>query len=230
MAVMIISGFAVDVQRKDVRRLRLRIDQECNIRLTAPLRTDDREIERFVESQKDWIEKGLIRFKDSSGDADQWYGDGGKIRVLGETYPVVENHGTKMMCQIIDGEAHLAAPVGCSYEEKERYMREWYRSILKGILPEIFSKWEDATGLHCSGYQTRYMRTKWGTCNVGTKKIWLSVRLAEKPIGCIEYVVLHELIHTAIPDHGDRFKAMMTEYMPDWKERRKILNYGVSSE
>ena len=99
---MIISGFAIDVQRKDVRRLRLRIDQECNIRLTAPLRTDDREIERFVESQKDWIEKGLIRFKDSSGDADQWYGDGGRIRVLGETYPVIENHGTKMMCQIID--------------------------------------------------------------------------------------------------------------------------------
>ena len=58
----------------------------------------------------------------------------------------------------------------------------------------------------------------------------MNVRLAEKPLGCIEYVVLHELVHTAVPDHGEKFKAMMDRYMPDWKERRKVLNYGVRSE
>ena len=109
-------------------------------------------------------------------------------------------------------------------------MREWYRSILKGVLPELFAKWETLTGMHCSEYRTRYMRTKWGTCNCRTKVIWMSVRLAEKPVECIEYVVLHELTHTVVPDHGEKFKAVLYRYMPDWKERRRLLNYGVSLE
>ena len=230
MTIDIICGYAIDVQRKDVKRLRLRVDQECNIKLTAPKRASDKEIEAFVDSNREWIEKSLIKFKDSSGNANQWYGDGGRIRVLGETYPVIENNGARLMCQIVDDTIILTTPEGCSYDKKEKFMREWYRDILDGIVPEMLSKLEAATGLHCSSYRTRYMKTKWGTCNYNTKQIWLSVRLAEKPIDCIEYVVLHELIHTAVPNHGPKFKAMMDRYMPDWKERKRILNFGSSPE
>ena len=109
-------------------------------------------------------------------------------------------------------------------------MREWYRSVLNGLLPELFKKWEDITGMRCNGYRTRYMKTKWGTCNCGTRIIWMNVRLAEKPIECIDYVVLHELTHTRYPDHGAGFKASMDRFMPDWKERKRLLNYGISSE
>ena len=230
MTIGIICGYAIDVQRKDVKRLRLRVDQECNIKLTAPKRASDREIEAFVDSNRDWIERSLIKFKDSSGNANQWYGDGGRIRVLGETYPVIEKIGSRLMCQITDDTVFLTAPEGCSYDKKERFMREWYRGILDGIVPDMLSDLEDATGLHCSSYRTRYMKTKWGTCNYNTKQIWLSVRLAEKPVDCVEYVVLHELIHTAIPNHGPKFKEMMDIYMPDWKERKRILNFGSNQE
>ena len=230
MTIDIICGYAIDVQRKDVKRLRLRVDQECNIKLTAPKRASDKEIEAFVDSNREWIEKSLIKFKDSAGNANQWYGDGGRIRVLGETYPVVENIGARLMCQMVDDTIILTTPEGCSYDKKEKFMREWYRDILDGIGPEMLSKLEAATGLHCSSYRTRYMKTKWGTCNYNTKQIWLSVRLAEKPIDCIEYVVLHELIHTAVPNHGPKFKAMMDKHMPDWKERKRILNFGSSPE
>ena len=230
MTISIICGYAVDVQRKDVRRLRLKVDQECNIKLTAPLRATDREIGMFVDSNRDWIERSLIRFKDSAGNANQWYGDGGRIRVLGDTYPVIEKTGSKLMCQITDGTVILTCPDGCPYVKKERFMREWYRGILDGIVPGMLYELETATGLHCSGYRTRYMRTKWGTCNCSTKLIWFSVRLAEKPVECIEYVVLHELIHTAVPNHGPEFKAMMDRFMPDWKERKRILNFGSNRE
>ena len=229
MAVVIISGIAVDVQRKKVKNLNLRVTQDCRVTLSVPLRTSDRQIEEFVSSRKEWIENALVKFKDS-GDARRWYGDGGQIRVLGEPYDVIEDTGTKAMCQISDGKAFLTFPGDYSYEQKERFMREWYRGILKDVLPDLFSKWESLTGLHCSGYRTKDMRTRWGTCNHRTKVIWMNVRLAEKPLGCIEYVVLHELVHTAVPDHGERFKAMMNRYMPDWKERKKILNYGIRSE
>lgn len=228
MAVAIISGIAVDVQWKKVKNLNLRVTQDCRVTLSVPLRTSDRQIEEFVSSRREWIENSLAKFKDS-GEARRWFGEGGRINVLGEPFDVVENTGDKEMCQISEGIAYLTFPEGHSYEQRERFMTEWYRRILKDILPDIFSRWETATGLHCSGYRTKVMKTRWGTCNYRTKVIWMNVRLAEKPIGCIEYVVLHELVHTAVPDHGDRFKAMMDRYMPDWKERRRTLNYGIRS-
>ena len=204
--------------------MNLRVTQDCRVTLSVPLRTKDRDIEEFVTSKKDWIENALAKFSGSSNDADQWYGDGGRICVLGRTYDVVEITGPRMMCQISEDKVYLTCPDDCSYGTRERYMREWYRSILKDVLPGMFDKWEGITGLRCSGWQTRYMTSKWGTCNCRTKKIWLSVRLAEKPAECIEYVVLHELAHTSVPNHGDRFKAILDEYMPDWKERKRILN------
>ena len=227
MSVVIIAGFAVDVQRKRIKNLNLRVTQDCHVTLSVPMRATNAQIEEFIISKKDWIERSLVRFKDSSNKADQWYGDGGRICVLGKTYDVVELTGPRMMCQISDGIAYLTCPDDTPYSDRERYMKEWYRAILKDVLPGLFDKWESMTGLQYEGYQTKYMRTKWGTCNYRTKKIWMNVRLAEKPVECIEYVVLHELIHTRIPDHGQDFKAALDMYMPDWKERKKKLNYGI---
>jgi len=229
MTVMIISGIAVDVQRKKIKNMHLRVTQECQVTLSVPLRTKDSDIEEFVTSKKDWIEDSLAKFKDASNDADQWYGQGGRICVLGKTYDVIEIVGPILMCQMSENAVYLTCPDDCPYGSKEKYMREWYRSILKGILPDMFEKWENITDLHCSEWQTKYMKSRWGTCNHRTKKIWLNVRLAEKPVECIEYVVLHELAHTAVPDHGPRFKALLDRYMPDWEERKKILNYGIRS-
>ena len=230
MAVVIISGIAVDVQRKNVKNMNLRVTQDCRVTLSVPYKTSDGRIEEFVSSRKEWIEDSLIRFRNSSGGADQWYGAGGRISVLGTAYDVIENKGDNMMCQISDGKAIMTFPEDCPYEKRESFMREWYRSILKDILPGMISKWGSVTGMGCNGYRTRYMRTRWGTCNCRTKIMWFSVRLAEKPVECIEYVVLHELAHTVVPDHGERFKAILDRYMPDWKERKRLLNYGTRPE
>ncbi len=226
MGVVIIHGIAIDIQRKKVKNLNLRVTQDCRVTLSVPMRTTDRQIDEFILSRKEWIERSLEKFRNSANDTDQWYGDGGRIGVLGKTYDVIEITGPKIMCQISDDKAFITCPEGCPYNLRERYMREWYRSILKDILPDIFLRWETVTGMRCSGFQIKYMRTKWGTCNYGTKRIWINLRLAEKPIECIEYVVLHELIHTEIPDHGERFKTTLSGYLPDWKDRKKLLNYG----
>lgn len=229
MAVVIISGIAVDVRKKKVKNMNLRVTPDCRVTLSVPMRTSDRQIEEFISSRKEWIEKALAKFLNSD-EVRRWFGDGGEIRILGERFKVEDRIGEKPMCQISNGTAYLTFPEDYSYSQKERYMMEWYRIVLKEVLPDMFARMEALTGLHCSGYRTKIMKTRWGTCNYGTKLIWLNVRLAEKPLKCIEYVVLHELVHTAIPDHGERFKAMMDTYMHDWRERRKLLNYGVRSE
>lgn len=98
------------------------------------------------------------------------------------------------------------------------------RQRLKELIEIILPKWEKQTGLNCFSWQIRNMKTRWGSCNTKTGRIWFSLQLAVRPIECIEYVVLHELIHLKIPGHGKDFKEMLDSYMEDWRVRRNELN------
>ena len=80
-------------------------------------------------------------------------------------------------------------------KQREKFVNEWYRSLLKTEVEKYLPKWEAITGLYCDSWQSKYMTTKWGTCNTSTRKIWLNLQLAKKPIECLEYVILHELAH-----------------------------------
>ncbi|GHT18150.1 hypothetical protein FACS1894189_5550 [Planctomycetales bacterium] len=80
------------------------------------------------------------------------------------------------------------------------------------------------TGLKCDSWQTKYMTSKWGTCNITDRKIWFNLQLAKKPVECLEYIILHELIHLKIKNHNADFTAQMEKYMPFWREVKNKLN------
>ena len=144
------------------------------------------------------------------------------------------------------GHVHISAPVKVPEETVISFVKEkipWIkkqqekitamsrnmadesdREVLRELIDIILPKWERVTGLSCSAWQIRDMKTRWGTCNTQTGKIWFSLQLARQPIECIEYVVLHELIHLKIPGHGKDFKDMLDLYMPEWRDRRREMN------
>lgn len=109
-------------------------------------------------------------------------------------------------------------------EEERKEILERYREFLRPKLEEYLAFWGRQTGLHPEKWQMRDMKTCWGSCNPRTKKLWFSVGLVEKPDECIEYVVLHELAHLKIANHGADFKAFLSQFMPDWRVRQKQLN------
>ena len=109
-------------------------------------------------------------------------------------------------------------------KQREKFVNEWYRSLLKTEVEKYLPKWEAITGLYCDSWQSKYMTTKWGTCNTSTRKIWLNLQLAKKPIECLEYVILHELAHLKVKNHGPDFVAILDLYMPYWRECKKMLN------
>lgn len=96
--------------------------------------------------------------------------------------------------------------------------------MLKEKIEIYLPKWESITGLHCDSWQTKYMTTRWGTCNTNTRKIWLNLQLAKKPTECLEYVILHELTHLKIRNHSKDFVAIMDHYMPYWRDIKQKLN------
>lgn len=107
---------------------------------------------------------------------------------------------------------------------REELMRERYRAELKKLLTGIIEKWEKKMELRLDDWQVRQMKTKWGSCNPKKKHILLNLELAKKPVHCIEYIVVHELVHLFERTHNEHFVALMDRYLPNWKRLRDVLN------
>lgn len=109
-------------------------------------------------------------------------------------------------------------------EQRESFIREWYRELLKSEVARLLPKWEKITSLKATSWQTKYMTTRWGTCNTKTGKIWVNLQLAKKTPECLEYIILHELVHLVEKKHNERFVLLMDRYMPMWREINVTLN------
>ena len=111
-------------------------------------------------------------------------------------------------------------------QEKMKAAQVDVGTYLREEIAELLPKWEERTGLHCSGFQIRDMKTRWGSCNTRTGKLWFSLMLAWQPRECVEYVILHEFLHLRYPDHGAAFHAALDRMMPDNRARRALLRTG----
>lgn len=217
MTIRNINGIDIDVQRKDIKNIHIHIKDGPKVIITAPRRCSDAVIDDLVKKRFDWITQTMERKCMTK----QHLIDGQSIELIGKGFQLNIVPSKKMSITIEDGVINVGRPESI---DEESMMREIHRELLKKVLPNIIERIESYTGLSCSSWQIRHMTSRWGTCNTKTKKIWLSTNIAKRPIECIEYVVLHELVHTVVPNHGPDFKALLNKYMPDWKRRKELLN------
>lgn len=117
----------------------------------------------------------------------------------------------------------MHAPEGASAENREKALKEWYRGELKRVLPQIFQQCEEQIGVKANACNIKYMKTRWGSCNVDEGRILINLQLVHKPIECLEYVVTHELVHLLEKNHTNRFRALVEKYYPNWKEAKQVL-------
>ena len=118
----------------------------------------------------------------------------------------------------------LSVRPGTSPDKRAEIMHEWHRSLLHAAVPPLIQKWEQVLGVSVSSYFLQRMKTKWGSCTPASRRVWLNSELAKKPVECIEYIVVHELLHLAEPNHGERFVALMNRHLPRWAATQKRLN------
>jgi hypothetical protein len=100
----------------------------------------------------------------------------------------------------------------------------WYRQLLKTAIPPLIEVWEPRLNVTVSGFYVQQMKTKWGSCNTTTRTIRLNTALATKPKECIEYIVVHEMVHLLEPTHSPHFLALMDRFVPTWRATRELLN------
>ena len=113
---------------------------------------------------------------------------------------------------------------GSETVQREKVLLTWYRQQLKQFIPALIAQWEPVIGVQVAEWQVKQMKTKWGTCNIEAKRIWINLELAKKSIQCLEYIVVHEMVHLLERKHNDNFTELMNKFMPQWRMYREELN------
>lgn len=229
-----IDDIEIRVEKKKIKNLHIYVKSENDILLTAPKYVSNAQIREFVREKEDWIRNSIEKMREKSFNREDVYKTGEILRVWGDLYTLRVQYGSGYALELEDGGeddgenkgvkfATLTVKESSTDEQIAHFVTEWYRSELTERVNILLPKWEAYTGLKCSSWQSKSMKTRWGTCNTGTKKIWLNVQLAKYPTACLEYVILHELAHTKVPNHGEDFKRILDMYMPEWKMIRKMM-------
>ena len=221
-----ISEIKIEVQKKNIKNLHLVVaPPDGKVRVSAPMHLSDESITMFVRTKLSWIKKQQEKFAKQPRQCEREYVSGETLYVFGQQYFLRVEYSYKGNSLVLEGnEAILTVRKESTAKQREAFVNEWYRSKLKDKIEIYLPKWEKITGLYCDSWQTKYMTTRWGTCNTKTRKIWLNLQLAKKPIECLEYVILHELAHLKVRNHSKDFVAIMDQYMPYWRETKKLLN------
>ena len=221
-----LSGITIDIQKKNIKNMHLAVlPPDGKVRVSAPMHLSDESIAMFVRTKLGWIKKQQEKFAHQSRQSEREYISGETLYVFGKQYFLRVMYSYKGNSLVLKGnEAILTVRKESTARQREAFVNEWYRDLLKEKISIYLPKWEQITGLYCDSWQTKYMTTRWGTCNTNTRKIWLNLQLAKKPIECLEYVILHELAHLKVKNHGKDFIAILDTYMPYWRDTRKLLN------
>jgi predicted metal-dependent hydrolase len=220
-----ISGLPIEVCKKNIKNMHLYVKPpNGNVSVSAPLSMSNEAIERFVRTRVSWIKKQIGKFDNQPRQSEREYVSGETLYVWGKQYYLQIKHGNKNSLVLSGDKAVLTVRKESTAGQRENYVREWYREMLKAEIARLLPRWEKLTGLKATGWQTKYMTSRWGTCNTETGKIWLNLQLAKKTQECLEYVILHELVHLVEKKHDERFVTLMNKFMPMWREIKTTLN------
>ena len=221
---MEIAGIPVEVTRKHIRHAYLRVKRPTGaVTLSVPWTMTNVAISSFVLEKSDWIQRQLAKPVPAAHAADRTFAGGNTMTVWGQAYQLKLRTGTRYAIALSGDAAVMTAPKNSTADRREAFAREWIRALLMAEAAPLLARWEAVTSLKASGFRTRDMKTRWGTCNTKTGLLWFSLQLAKFPVECLNYVVLHELLHLAERSHGKRFYALLSRYMPDWKHWKSLL-------
>ena len=224
---MLVGNLQVSVLKKAVKNLHLNVlPPNGKVRVSVPPSMNDDAVRVFIASKIPWIKRQIEKFKNQARENKREFKNGESHYFQGKRYllHVVETDvQTKVM---IRNKKYLDVHVqkGADIAQKGKIITEWYRDELKRQVPALIAKWEKIIGVKALDWRVKQMKTKWGTCNSQAKRIWINLELAKKPLHCLEYIIVHELVHLRERSHNERFVALMDKFMPQWRGHKEELN------
>ncbi len=220
-----VNDLDIFIDRKDIKNLHIGVYPPLGrIRVATPIKLDDEAVRLAVISRLAWIKKQRNNFLNQPRQSPREMVSGESHYLFGKRYllDIIYKNGKH---EIVKRHSKLELHVKPNTTLKNRLLvlQEFYRSELKTELVKLIDKWEQNTGIKLEGYEVKKMKTKWGSCNIEKKKILLNLELVKQPIECIEYIIVHEMIHLLERYHNENFKYLMNKYLSDWCIRKEKL-------
>jgi len=220
-----LGDITVDVVRKRMRSIRLSVHPPVGrVRISAPFRVAIETLRAFALAKLGWIRKQQVRVRQQPRALPREFVDGEPLSIWGHrcVLRIVEAKAPPSV-ELRPGELVLRVRPGTSERIRAAAIEAWHREELRKAAIPLFAKWELAMGVSVGTIFTQRMRTRWGTCNPRTRSIRLNTELVKKPPECLEYVIVHEMVHLLEPSHNRRFKTLMSQFMPAWAHLRQKL-------
>lgn len=224
---MEVSGLSVEVVRKDIKNLHVGVHPpNGRVRVAAPRRLDDEAIRLAVISRLGWIRRQQKGFDQQVRQSQREMVTGESHYYQGRRYllDVVAHDGRPSIRIANNTRMELRVRPGATRDDREKVLLRWYRRRLREQIPPLLKKWEPKVGVEVTEVRIKKMKTRWGTCNSEARRIWLNLELIKKPAVCLEYILVHEMVHFFERHHNDRFRDLMDQMMPQWRLFREELN------
>nr|WP_316251635.1 SprT family zinc-dependent metalloprotease [Paraburkholderia sp. UCT2] len=216
----------VDVVRKDIKHVHLSVyPPDGRVRISAPLHMASDIIRVYAITRLEWIRRQQRKLLAQERETAREYLDRESHYVWGKRYllRIVETDAASTV-KLKHSTLELGLRPGSDVNKRREALGAWYRTQLRAAVPPLLGKWEPVLGVKTRRILIQHMKTKWGSCNPVSGNIRLNTDLALKPSECLEYILVHELLHLIEPTHNAQFQSLMDRFMPQWRQVRDELN------
>jgi len=221
-----VGEIEVQVVRKAIKNLNLTVyPPHGRVRLSVPLFASSDQIHRVVISRLEWIRKKQALFLAQPQMIPEKMINGESHSIFGAPHilEVVERRGRHEVVLENDTHIQLCVNPGTTLVNRQKVLNNWYREQLKNRIPGLFEQWQSVIGVEVVDWGIKKMKTRWGSCNITHKRVWFNLELAKRPLECLEYVVVHELVHLRERYHDEAFYALLDRHLPNWQVSRAKL-------
>ncbi|MCL2069480.1 MAG: M48 family metallopeptidase [Treponema sp.] len=227
-----LAGIPVEVEYRKIKNLRLTVyPPDGRVKIAAPAGTTAEYIKKFAASKFEWVKEQRKKIKDNSkkkkAKESPSLKNNSTVYVWGQAHELelIERQGHPKIT-IKDGRMIMSIRPGSTKAKRQELLDKWYRKTLKESAPEIIEKWEGRIGVTVQKIFVRKMKTHWGSCNRENQTLRLNSELVKQSPICLEYVIVHEMLHFFEKGHNQKYYRMLSKHMPDWKTIRKQMNAG----
>jgi predicted metal-dependent hydrolase len=223
---MILGDIKIELIQKSIKNVHLSVlPPHGDVRIAAPLHLSEETIRLYAISKLPWIKQQQKKIRNQERESRREF-------INKETHYF---QGRKYLLRIFEQNEPAKVVVNKKYldlyvrpntrtVQRQFILNKWYRNEMKELIPAYIYKWEKVMPVKVNDFGIKSMKTKWGTCNIEAKRIWLNLELAKKPLQCLEYIVVHEMVHLLERKHNDRFMAYLNKFMPQWRAYKEELN------
>lgn len=225
MTVIELNDIVIDVTHKKIKNIHLSVYPNGQVKLSAPLYMNQETLRSFLISKLDWIKQKQRKFQNQQRETPRDCNNRESHYVWGRQYLLkVIEHNASPKIVLSHSEMRLYIRAESSQDYIQTVIDEWLRQELKKALPPLLEKWQPIMGVQVKKFFIQKMKTRWGSCNYTQGNVRFNSELARKPPECLEYVVVHELVHLLEPSHNASFHSLMSQFMPNWKLIKAELN------